>query len=133
MKKAKEIVEDFLEILIDLENSPKFNRTYINETWGILHYTYDFDSGINLHEYNYFIFAKFTDLITETASIILDEFAQFPIVGIILFDNNITENKLTTEYLNTLMLHHFIRLLVSVKKSLGLIIIILILININFI
>ena len=111
MKKAKEIVEDFLEILVDLENSPKFNRTYIKETWGILNYTYDFDSGINLHEANYFVFAKFTDLLTETASIILDEFAQFPIVGIILFDNNMNENKLTSEYLNTLMLHHFIRLL----------------------
>lgn len=82
MLKAQEILQDFLEILIDLEGKPRLNRTYINEEWGIIHYTYNFEEIIDMKKYNYFIFAKFVDLPTDDCvSIILDEFTGVPLAN----------------------------------------------------
>ena len=111
MNKAKEILEDLLEIMIDLQIKSKFNATYINESWGILNFNYNYESNINFREYNYFIFFKFIDLHRECASIILEDYAQIPFVGIILFNKNIKESLLTVDYLTNLMLHRYIKLL----------------------
>ena len=77
-----------------------------------------FDSSFHLNDsYNYFIFGKFIEndgnnIINEdTSSLILDGYSGVPCLGIIFFNKNIDESKLLLDYLEPLMLHHFIRLL----------------------
>ena len=58
---------------------------------------------------------KFKEFFDEVfCSIILDDFHYTPVVGIVLFNENmkdINPVKLTEDYLTSYMLHHFIRLL----------------------
>ena len=124
MNRAKAILEDFLEI--GLDNTSYFNisdpvknidsATYIKNNYNINNWTSLFDNGqIKFDKFNFYIFAKFTDeLHEESASIILDDFHYTPVVGIVLFNENmkdINPVKLTEDYLTSYMLHHFIRLL----------------------
>ena len=119
MNKAKNILEDFLEINTDINGNksikyPKIK--YINFYYGITNFTEIFsDNFLKVDVYNYYIFGKFTnELNEESASVILDDFSEIPFVGIILFNNNtknLDKSKLNLDYLTNLMLHHFIRLI----------------------
>ena len=112
MHKAKAILEDLLEILIDLEGNNDFNADYFHNKLEILNYDpFLAQRKIFLYEYNYFIFFKFTEIKTESASVILDSMIGNPTVGIVLFNNDFDIKKTSLDYLTTLMLHHFIRLL----------------------
>jgi len=122
MNKSKSILEDFLEIQTDtitdkgiIINTDNDN-SYVPDHYGITKFTEVFsNSFLYVTDYNYYILAKFTNEIKEeSASVILDDFARAPLVGIILFNNNtesLDKTKLTLDYLTNLMLHHFIRLL----------------------
>ena len=119
MNRAKNILEDFLEINTDINGNksikyPKIK--YINFYYGITNFTEIFSENfLKVDVYNYYIFGKFTnELNEESASVILDDFSEIPFVGIILFNNNtknLDNSKLNLNYLTNLMLHHFIRLL----------------------
>ena len=121
MQNAQKILEDLIVIGVD----KSVNSTYVGEdsnqfenSYNIHHSSSFFESSITLTgRYNYFIFGKFIEtdendeLNGDTSSLILDGFSGVPCMGIIFFNKNIAESKLTSEYLTPLMLHHFIRLL----------------------
>ena len=110
MNKAKDILEDFLEILIDLEGNPFYIEDFIDE----LDLGISFENGLQLTEINYFILVKFDELNQEVASIILDEYTGVPFIGIVIFNKNLdneNKDKFSIEYLTNLFLHHFISLL----------------------
>ena len=119
MDKAKEILEDFLEIQTDTITAygKQINvNNYVFDNYGITKYTDIFRAEyLSVKVYNFYILSKFTDEIgEESSSVIIDDFSGVPLVGIILFNKNIEnldKTKLTEDYLTTLMLHHFIRLL----------------------
>ena len=121
MNKSKSILEDFLEIQTDTITAGgkiivDSKVDYVLNNYGITKCTDVFrNTYLSVTDYNYYILAKFTsELGEESASVILDDFARAPLVGIVLFNNNtekLDKTKLTLEYLTTLMLHHFIRLL----------------------
>ena len=118
---AKNILEDFLEIQADIitPNGKRIKDSLINyvlNNYGITHFTVVFTNDyLSVIDYNFYILAKFTaEIGEESASVILDDFSGIPLVGIVLFNENIEsldKTKLTEDYLTTLMLHHFIRLL----------------------
>ena len=128
MEKAKSTLEDILQIQTDitgdidmLDNIDGVDYKII-EYYGISKHSNKFDQNkLYFNEYNYYLFAKFTELNQESASLILDEttFApnSAPYLGLILFNKKreyletLDISKFTQEYLNNLMLHHFIRLL----------------------
>ena len=121
MQNAQKILEDLLFIGVD----ESVNVSYVGEDSNEFENNYDihhsssfFESHITLTgRYNYFIFGKFIEtdendeLNGDTSSLILDGFSGVPCMGIIFFNKNIAESKLTSEYLTPLMLQHFIRLL----------------------
>ena len=123
MYSAQDILQDFLEIdtpaheFHDLgdDNENTNYETYYQDNYGISKYTSIFATDkIYFNEYNFYIFAKFTNLHEKSTSVILEYHGGNPIIGIVLFDNNIEnldKSKLTFDYLNSLMLHHFIRLI----------------------
>ena len=122
MNRAKDILEDFLEINIDTTESIDFERygttsdEYIQTYYGINNWTSVFDCAeLKFDEFNFFIFAKFTsELNEESTSLILDNFHYTPVVGIVLLNDSMKElgkSNLTQDYLTSFMLHHFIRLL----------------------
>ena len=123
MYSARDILQDFLEIdtpadesLIIGDNNENTNyETYYQENYGISKFTSIFATdNIYFNEYNFYIFAKFTNLSEESTSVILEYYPSNPVIGIVLFDNkteNLDESKLTPDYLKSLMLHHFIRLI----------------------
>ena len=121
MNKAKKILENLLEKRADVDtpgidliiNQDGKLVSYVEFQYNITNYTDLFrEEFLKFDEYNQYIFAKFTrELKEESASVILDENDDIPIVGIVLFNENIDKNKLSFHYLTTLMLHHFIRLL----------------------
>jgi len=124
MYKSKEILEDFVEInsdntgFIDIDDTNEYSdyTSYLNEKYGIYNWTTYFDENkkIKFDEYNFYIFAKFTELHEESSSVLLDDYYYTPVAGIILLNKNIQnldETKLTQDYLDALMLHHFIRLI----------------------
>ena len=118
MDNAAEILEGFLEIQPDLKSDGKIidEDGYILEHYGITQYTEIFNKHyLNVKDKNFYILSKFTNEISEESeSVLLDELTNIPLVGIVLFNNNIDnldKTKLTLDYLTTLMLHHFIRLL----------------------
>ena len=123
MYSAQDILQDFLEIdtpdgeFHDLgdDNENTNYETYYQDNYGISKYTSIFATDkIYFNEYNFYIFAKFTNLHEKSTSVILEYHGGNPIIGIVLFDNNIEnldKSKLTLDYLKSLMLHHFIRLI----------------------
>ena len=114
MNKAKEILEDLLEVYNDVELTFDFSKNYIQNNYGLAEDEYDhfLNDTISMINYNYFFFASFTDQIkTESASVIIDELSGQPLSGIILLNKNFDESRITPDYLLNLMLHHFIRLL----------------------
>ena len=125
MDEAAEILESFLEIKTDTItahgkeiNQNGISTDYVKDYYGVEHYTDVFEHQyLSVKNNNFYIFFKFIEdnyIGEESASVILDDFAGAPLVGIVLFNKN-TDNldttKLTPEYLTSLMLHHFIRLL----------------------
>jgi len=120
MDNAKEILEDFLEIntqtdgYLDLVDDMSNN---VETDFKIFHYTSIFEQNLKVDIYNYYIFAKFIELNEKSASIILAQYDAAPLIGLVLFSNkneyleDLNESELTVEYLTTLFLHHFIRLL----------------------
>ena len=123
MYSAQDILQDFLEIdtpaneFHDLgdDNENTNYETYYQENYGISKFTSIFaNDKIYFNEHNFYIFAKFTNLHEKSTSVILEYHGGNPIIGIVLFDNNIEnldKSKLTFDYLKSLMLHHFIRLI----------------------
>ena len=119
MNKAKNILEDLLEIKINKSATKEITKSkiyYINNYYGISNFTGIFSANfLKIDVYNYYIFGKFTsELNEESAPVILDDFSGTPFVGIVLFNDNMTnldKSKLKLDYLTNLMLHHFIRLL----------------------
>ena len=119
MNKAKNILEDLLEIKINKSATKEITKSkiyYINKYYGISNFTEIFSANfLKIDVYNYYIFGKFTsELNEESAPVILDDFSGTPFVGIVLFNDNMTnldKSKLKLVYLTNLMLHHFIRLL----------------------
>ena len=101
MNRAKNILEDFLEISLDNESyfdiaNPVKNidyATYIKTNYNISNWTPLFNSDqIKFDKFNFYIFAKFTDeLHEESASIILDDYLYTLVVGIVLFNENMKE------------------------------------------
>ena len=77
MYKSKEILEDFVEInsdntgFIDIDDTNEYSdyTSYLNEKYGIEHWTPYFDDNkkIKFDEYNFYIFAKFTELHEESS------------------------------------------------------------------
>ena len=120
MDKAKKILEGFLEIntqtdgYLDLLDD---QTNSVEEDFEIFHYTSIFEQNLRVDEYNYYIFAKFIDLNEKSASIILAQYDFAPLIGLVLFSNkteyleDLDESEFSIEYLTTLFLHHFIRLL----------------------
>jgi hypothetical protein len=123
MYSAQDILQDFLEIdtpdgeFHDLgdDNENTNYETHYQENYGISKFTSKLATDkIYFNEYNFYIFAKFTNLHEKSTSVILEYHGGNPIIGIVLFDNNIEnldKSKLTLDYLKSLMLHHFIRLI----------------------
>ena len=119
MNKAKNILEEFLEINTDINETKDFQSSkinYIKFYYEITNFTEIFSENfLKVDIYNYYIFGKFTsELNEESASVILDDLSGIPFVGIVLFNNNtknLDKSKLKLDYLTNLMLHHFIRLL----------------------
>ena len=121
MKYAQKILEDLLIIGVDDETEPDFfvggTSTFTNH-FEVRYSDSYLDSPFHLtNNYNYFIFGKFIEtdeydeLNGDTSSLILDGYFGVPLIGIIFFNKNIDRSKLSLEYLEPLMLHHFIRLL----------------------
>jgi hypothetical protein len=102
--------DGYLDLLDDQTNS-------VEEDFEIFHYTSIFEQNLRVDEYNYYIFAKFIDLNEKSASIILAQYDFAPLIGLVLFSNkteyleDLDESEFSIEYLTTLFLHHFIRLL----------------------
>ena len=128
MEKAKGILEDILKIEVISEGKVDI----INEHDEVADKIVEISFGISKHsdifnqdylyfnEFNYYIFFKFEELSQESVSLILDETpppSKIPYAGLILFNKkseylaNLDISKFTQEYLNNLMLHHFIRLM----------------------
>ena len=108
MNKAKNILEDFLEILIDLEGNPFYIVEYIPNL------DVSFQNKLKLSEINFFILTKFDEINDEVDSVIVDEYTAVPFIGLVVFNININtedKTKFSTEYLTNLFLHHFIRLI----------------------
>ena len=80
MEKAKNKLEEILEIYIDLGTKNDFKNDYIQDVYAIENYNVSFISReIYLDEYNFFIFSKFTpDINTESASVIMDSIIDNP-------------------------------------------------------
>ena len=121
MVNAQKILEDLLIIGVDPETVPNFfegsTSTFTNH-FEIRYSNSYLDSPFHITDnYNYFIFGKFIEndgqnnLIGDTSSLILDGYWGVPLIGIILFNKNIDKSKLNSDYLEPLMLHHFLRLL----------------------
>ena len=115
MKKAKEILEDFINICVD--PSQDVNIEEVERDYDFSHSSDFLDNSFNLIDnYNFFIFEKFigydTDnyLIGETGSLILKKYSGVPCMGIIFLNFYIGEINLNADYLTPLMLHHFIKL-----------------------
>ena len=124
MEYAKGVLEGILQIQIDSAGEFDImpgNDKIVETGYGITKHSDRFDQNLlHFNEYNYFLFAKFTELNQESASLILDENPYelgAPLFGIILFNkkreylDSLDKSKLTQTYLNNLMLHHFIRLM----------------------
>ena len=119
MNEAKDILESFLEIRTDICSDgirlTNEEIDYIKDNYEITNYTSVFENDyLKPGEFNFYIFSKFTELHEESASVVLDDYVSSPLVGIILFNNNLSnidKTKFTKEYLINLMLHHFIKLL----------------------
>ena len=108
MNKAKNILEDFLEILIDLEGNPFYIVEHIPNL------DVSFQNKLKLSEINFFILTKFDEINDEVDSVIVDEYTAVPFIGLVVFNTNINtedKTKFSTEYLTNLFLHHFIRLI----------------------
>ena len=108
MYKAKDILEDFLEILSDKNGEPFESLELVPSLYET------FYDSTNIFNYNFFITSNFSDLYEDTFSVILSQYMEAPYLGMIFFSNNLINednSKLSINYLTTLMLHHFIRLL----------------------
>ena len=121
MKYAQFRLENLLTIRVDADRSIDYvgegSNTFEND-FDISYSESYFDSSFHLNDsYNYFIFGKFIENVgnniinEDTSSLILDGYSRVPCLGIIFFNKNIDESKLSLDYLEPLMLHHFIRLL----------------------
>ena len=108
MNKAKKILEDFLEILVDLEGNPFFIVSYIPNL------DVSFQNQLKMTEINFFILAKFDEIYDEVASVVIEEYTQVPFIGLVVFNKNYVstdKSKYSIDHLTNLFLHHFIRLL----------------------
>ena len=121
MEYARYRLENLLTIGVDADTVIDYvgegSNTFEND-FDISYSESYFDSSFHLNDsYNYFIFGKFIEndgnnvINEDTSSLILDGYSGVPCLGIIFFNKNIDESKLSLYYLEPLMLHHFIRLL----------------------
>ena len=113
MYKAKDILENIIDIEMDYDVINKMDEDYFDIQYDVEYFNQADIINSRLYPYNYYILFKFDEEMEDIDSYseVAYDIAGVPTIGVIAINPIMNTNKFKLNYLTNLMLHNFIHLL----------------------